>query len=127
MHVFHIRGEQFPCLFGILAALDEIGGVKDCPDIRKFPVDLGTARRSIAVDSLFVFMAEQDAASRCRIKECKKALHHRVPVSGCLPRRDIEAKQADMLCIKDIRKFQTALKQIKVWCEILRDGDFAVR
>ena len=126
VEIFHIGRQQLPGFQGFLPALDKIGRIEDGPQGGQLPVDIQAAGGCIAVNPLFVFMAENDRTSLRLLQESGQPIHHLVPVKGRIAsRRQEKAEQPDTSGPGNRRRFQAPAENVQMGGKILFDADFA--
>ena len=122
--VLHVRGQHLPGLHDVLAALDEVGGVKDRPQAGDGLVDGQAMGGVLAVDALLVLMAGDDAPLLAKVAEDIQTAADLVEV-GVLAVCTVEGEEADALGLKNLGHVQQVLELGGILLEVSADRGLA--
>ena len=96
------------------------------PASREDGQQVAAAVGHIAVDALFILMAEQDAAAPGRLQHPAHPVHHLAAAGFLLPFGNVEGEHAQVPGAQHVRQGQHVIELVQMFGEVLRvDGDLA--
>ena len=127
VHVVDPVLQHLPGFQGILAALDKVGGIENPVQLRHLRQHVQAPGSDVAVDALFVFMAQGNAGSGADLHHPVQPVQHLgAEGSGILSRGDEKGKHADILRAEDFGNVQGVAQGVEMGFEvILFDIDLA--